>query len=308
MGLLGKRWRLFKKAVLQVAYLNDAVNDAIRYQIVKQHLINSVLNSEAVGVSPEKIINEEVVVSLTTHSTRIYTVFQTIETLLLQSVKPNRVVLYLNEDEFSFENLPTSLQRQCKRGLEIRFVKDLGVYTKLLPALQEFPDSVIITVDDDYMYPFDLLERLLSGHKSYPEAVVCFNSRILKLSDRKSLAPYSSFEMCFPKQDKLSISLMAEGFGGVLYPPQSMSKEVFDLDMIRALSPHADDLWFKAMQLLKDTPVLQLARNHTWFHTITSEMTAQDIALTHINIDKNGNDIQLKAIFDHYDLYHMITP
>ena len=51
-----------------------------------------------------------------------------------------------------------------KNGLEIRFVKDIGSYTKAIYAFKEFSESIIVTADDDIFYPKDWLKKLyLSG-------------------------------------------------------------------------------------------------------------------------------------------------
>lgn len=298
--------RLFKSAVLKLAYLEEYINNVTRYQVVKNRMVESMMNSRERGVSDQFIGDRELVVSLTSYGKRINTVFQAIESIFLQSLKPNRVILYLGENEFALDNLPLSLKKQMERGLEVRFVKDIRAYTKLVPALREFPDAVIITVDDDYMYPFDMIEGLMSAYQENSKAVCCYNSRVLKLKSDSELEPYNSFKMSFPKKNELSMQLMAEGFGGVLYPPHVMHEDVCKEELFMKLSPYADDLWFKAMQLLVDTPVLQIARNHSWFHTITSEASVQDIGLVRYNNDQNGNDPQLKAIFDFYKIYNKL--
>ena len=286
-----------------MVYLDDSLSSTVRYYVVKQQLTQQILNSKEKGTAQKEELDTKLIVSLTTHGARIHTVPFAIESIFSQTLKPDKVVLYLNKNEFSIKTLPLSLMRQAERGLDLRFVNDLGPHTKLVPALQEFPESIIITVDDDYMYPFDLIERLYSAHLSHPEAVCCSHSRIIKCKQEQALAPYDSFEMCFPDKDYQSNTLLAEGFGGVLYPPHSLSDEVFNLHNLKRLSPYADDVWFKGMELLANTPVVQIARNRSWFHSITSEITTQDIGLKHYNLGKCGNDVQLNNLFSHYDLY-----
>ena len=68
----------------------------------------------------------------------------------------------------------------------------------------------------------------------------------------------------------------------------------------------ADDLWFKAMELLNGTPVLQIARNKSWIYEMSRIESVQDTGLMNVNVTKNKNDSQLKAIFDFYHLYDRI--
>lgn len=306
MSLLGARLKLLKRAAAQAAYLDDHIDSIIRYHITKQKMLDRILNVDEQGLKTNSSMNNGIVVSLTTHGRRIHTVPFSIESLFLQTRVPDRIVLYLSKEEFSIETLPFLLRNQIKRGLEVRFVEDLGPYTKLLPALHEFPDSIIVTIDDDYMYPVDLIERLSNANAKHPEAVCCCHSRIIQKKNGIELMPYDSFEMSFPKEDLLSHNLLAEGFGGILYPPGSFTDKVFDKKCINDLSPYADDLWFKAMELIAGTPVLQVARGRDWFSSMTSEKSVQDSGLARYNNEKKGNDKQLKALFSHFDLFGSI--
>lgn len=114
------------------------------------------LNSNSKGVTNDKYGNTEIIVSLTTYGRRLYRVHLTIESLMQQSMKANRIVLWLS-DEFK-DTLPQTLLKQTKRGLDIRYCKDIRSYTKLVPSLREFPEATIITVDDDIIYEYDVLK------------------------------------------------------------------------------------------------------------------------------------------------------
>ena len=70
-----------------------------------------------------------------------------------------------------------------------------------------------------------------------------------------------------------------------------------------SLAPTADDLWWKAMELLNKTPVVQIHRYwDLWDWYIINE-TVQKGGLHNLNLGEHRNDAQLKALFDHYDLY-----
>ena len=208
-------------------------------------------------------------------------------------------MLYLSRQEFNETTIPVTLKKQTERGLEIRYVKDIGPHTKLIPALHDFPDDLIVTVDDDYMYPFDLIERLVNVHHLHPNCVCCSFSRIIR-TRLSGIAPYDSFKMNFPDETTESMSFLAEGFGGILYPPGSLHSDVFREDLFMKLAPSADDLWFKAMELLQGTPVCQVPNDKSWFIRMASEEGVQDIGLKHVNVGLHRNDEQLKAILNYY--------
>ena len=105
------------------------------------------LHSTDLGTSDDVYVpGRQVIVSLTSHGNRILDAYMAIETIMQGTMKPNRIILWLSEHDKVFSCL---LENQIKRGLEIRYVKDLGPHTKLIPALREFPEDIIITIDDD---------------------------------------------------------------------------------------------------------------------------------------------------------------
>jgi len=82
----------------------------------------------------------------------------------MQSVRPSKVLLYLDES-IQRDTLSDDLLDLEQYGLEIRMgYEDLGSHKKYLFAFQEFPDSLIITADDDLIYPADMVESLLTAH------------------------------------------------------------------------------------------------------------------------------------------------
>ena len=295
-----------KKSILNTSYLNENLQTSIKHQVQRQHLNELMLKSCESGISEELISDNEVVVSLTTYGLRINTVFLAIESIFQQTLKANQVVLYISEKQFNSDNIPISLKKQEQRGLKIRYVKDIGPYTKLLYAIKGHPDNIIITIDDDYIYPSDTIEKLVRAHSNNPKAICCHHSRIITKKDSHNLNRYESFPMTFKAEDSISSNYLAEGFGGVLYPPHSLHDDLFNEELFMKLSPHADDLWFKAMELLNRTPVLQIARNKSWIYEMSRIESVQDTGLLNINVIGSKNDSQLKALFDYYHLYELI--
>src|SRR5262249_9632292 len=66
------------------------------------------------------------VVSLTSHPSRIRHAWIAIETIFRQSRVPDRIVLVLGEDKFASRTLPRMLARQQRRGLEVLWVPHDG--------------------------------------------------------------------------------------------------------------------------------------------------------------------------------------
>lgn len=104
--------------------------------------------------SSNNLILDDVIISLTSYPKRINTVCKTIYSLLNQDVKASKIYLYLTHQEFPRKEieLPENLLELIPKGLIIKWTDNIGSYTKLIPALTEFPEKIIVTVDDDMVY------------------------------------------------------------------------------------------------------------------------------------------------------------
>ena len=88
----------------------------------------------------------QLIVSLTTHPARINYVHYTINTLLTQKLKPDKIILWLEEENFpkGESELPQQLLRLKDLGLTIEWCEKLKSYTKLIPALRKYPDDILL--------------------------------------------------------------------------------------------------------------------------------------------------------------------
>lgn len=288
-----------------VATPNLNLNKTEVFDELRQKMIDLACHSTDKGISEESVDGEQYVVSLTTHGSRIERAFQAIESIFQQSRKVQKIVLYLSDKEFQGKELPLFLQKQMERGLDIRYVKDIGPYTKLIPALRDFPDVNIITIDDDHIYPLDLIDRLISAHSMNPKVVCCINACLIEMKDGALCNTTNPFIPYYVETYTSSPHHFALGYAGVLYPPHALHEEVFNEEKFMKLCPKADDIWFKAMELLQGTPVLRLPTSLQemklfWQH---EDPTYQYMGLKKVNVDKSKNYVQLKAVLDYYKLY-----
>jgi hypothetical protein len=284
--------------------LSNASNldNIIEQKQYKSLFLQSALHSTETGVDGFNANGKNIIVSLTTHNKRIFDIWLTIESLLNQTLKPNKLILWLAEDEFDKNFIPLMLKRQQKRGLEIEFCKDLKSYKKLIPSLQKYPNQLIITADDDIVYPFDLVENLYREYKcTNNDIVLCCRVHKMILDKQNLLLPYNKWQFDYQGQET-SMLIFPTGGGGVLYPPYCFHDDIVKEDLFMNLCPHADDVWFKAMTLLKDIPCKKILCRQ-----LVMMDENQDIALERINRGQNKNDMQIKAVFNHYNLWDKLN-
>jgi len=241
----------------------------------------------------------EIIVSMTSFPGRIDTVYKSLKSVFSQSFKADRIILWLAEEQFPEKKLPDRLMEYVQLGLEIRWCdKDLRPHKKYFYAMQEFPDALIITVDDDLIYDKQMIEMLVTSYLHFPGAVSATRTHLMTADLNGNIAPYMQWGNQFSGViGKPSMQLFSTSGAGTLYPPDCMDNELFNVDNIRSLCLNADDLWFKVMQVRKGTPVVLVKANEELVYVPGS----QEEALHLENRGQNGNDIQLAKILDVYD-------
>ncbi len=168
-------------------------------------------------------------------------------------------MLYLTFDQFEDRRIPESLRdiAEVHPIFEIRnYVREIRSYRKLVPALRDFPDAVIITVDDDAAYHKHMIRDLLDLHALVPDAVLAHRVKHIKIGKPyRSWPKYRWYDFIFKKIHKSFLNLQA-GVGGVLYPPHCLKPEMLDEELFLSIAPTTDDIWFWAAAALNGYPVV----------------------------------------------------
>lgn len=235
------------------------------------------LTSGKIGITDEKRV-ADIIVSLTSFPARIYDVETTIQSLLMQKTKPNKIILWLGEEKFCNKeaDLPESLLELRKYGLSIEWCKDIGPYTKLVPALRKYPDAAIITVDDDIIYPRNLVKKLYNAFETQPEYIHC--NRITKYYI-DHLGKYHMIAGGWDYYKKPSFMQKQTGVGGVIYPPNCMYKDVIREDIFMEIAHLNDDTWFWLMGVLNGVKVNVIKNPNLILHYVGNTQEADSMYL-----------------------------
>lgn len=264
------------------------------------------LFSNRVGVSDESSSENEFIISLTSIPSRMNKLHVVIESLLRQTVKPSRIVLWLSEYDrngnriLDKEKIPFLLRRQIKRGLEISYCDDIRSYRKLLPTLQKYPGANVITADDDIIYPKDWFELLYAAHLRFPECVACYRGVKIGFDVDGRLLPYSDWPESEDNMDP-RFDIFPQGCGGIMYPKGIFNEELFNKDVFMDICLTADDIWFKAMSLHNCRKVIKLNKIHRDFPCIRESQNPNE-TLHYVNNTLGQNDVQISKVFERYNL------
>jgi hypothetical protein len=245
------------------------------------------------------------ILSFTSFAPRINFVEYSLFSILDQTIRPEKIILWLSEEDFpgKEKDIPDSLKRYGSFDFEIRFVREnFKSYKKLYYALQKFPEYVIVTFDDDVYYKPQWLEKLYNAYLKDPEHVIAHRVHMISFNNKR-IEFYKNWKR---RNTVLSFLNFSTGAGGILYPPRSLYKDAGNHELFLALCPNADDIWFYVMALLQNTKIRRVKNGYRRaldFDYIFSGEYMVIPKLTDVNVKKNQNDIQLKNVLEHYCLY-----
>ncbi|WP_444928488.1 glycosyltransferase family 2 protein [Microbulbifer sp. SSSA002] len=274
-------------------------------------LEQSALGSHTSGVG--NTAKHNIIVSLTSYGKRIHDIHLCIESLFQQSLKADLIVLWLSVKEFPGHSLPSLLTKQLQRGLRVEFVdEDLGPYTKYFYALQQFPDSLIITVDDDILYPVDTIDMLYQSYIKSPEYIFCHRAHRIAVDKQGNILPYRQWRTTRESwrcdmNVKPSYRVFPTGVGGVLYYPGALHPDALNKDKFLALCPNADDIWLKAMSMRQGVRCARVADVRFWRDRFLTIPGCQASGLKKQNLKgKSGNDRKIRSVFSEYQLARLL--
>ena len=206
----------------------------------------------------------ELVVSISSNIKNFDKLPATIYSILNQNIKPDRFILWLDENECDLLNLPYEITRFVKNGLEIKFVKDLNSYTKTVNAFKEFYESIIVTAEDYVYYQKDWLSKLYISYITCPNNIHVHKAKNIN----KTCKQITNLSNClFAREEKARYNYMVINQGGILYPPKCFSKEAMREPIFLKYAPNSPDIWFWVMALAQNRKI-RLVKNHNHINYI----------------------------------------
>lgn len=244
----------------------------------------------------------DVVVSLTSYGERaVHAMPYAVYSLMCQTVLPDRIVVWLDDTNWSDDKLSVLHKKLQALGVEFRYTEDIRSYKKLLPTLKLYPDSVIITVDDDMYYHPQLVEKLMEAYKASDGKTVLGPRGVKEAEKDGEFDIYAHW----PEGKENDTDVCMVGCEGILYPPHIFDAEVFNQEVFMRIAPTTDDIWFWAMERLSGakTKVCHRGIRNAVVDRINMYFPMeQKDNLFYTNGAGGQNEKQLRAIIAHYQL------
>jgi hypothetical protein len=205
---------------------------------------------------------DNVFVSLTSIFKNQHILLKTLESIKLQTIKPNKCYIFLSEEPFLLDTgFPNKIITNTKLNnfiledpmFEIRWVENEGSYRKLIPLLKEKwnDDCLIITIDDDTVYDNRLIENYVNDYMIHD---CCINYRgfTLKINNFENIN-YNNHDTL----KKLNLYNFFTGKGGVLYHPKFFKNTktndlIFNKELYLKDFSKCDDIWFNFIRILNN--------------------------------------------------------
>lgn len=244
---------------------------------------------------------KKLIVSITSYPARIHYVHSVLSSIFAQTMKPDEIVLYLAQEQFPAKesNLPGVLSEMIRSGnVKLRWVDDLKPHKKYFFAFQEYPNDLVITIDDDMIYAPDMIEILYNSYLRHPNAVSALRAHLMMFSERYGILPYERWILKYNRiVDCPSQQLFCTGCAGVLYPVQLFDQALLNKEAILNHCIYADDIWLKLMEIVCDIPVV--LADHQHYPQIIEG--SQSTKLADMNISERMNDKQLEDSMNWFD-------
>ena len=143
---------------------------------------SSYSSDDLVQNNSSRRIKRRVIASLTTMPDRYHKIIKTLRSLNNQTYQLDAIYLSLPERSKRLDIPYPPVTAEISELCTVVRCPDYGPITKILGGLlqESDPNTIIITFDDDMIYPPDLVSALINYHEQYPESAIGSSGMLLR--------------------------------------------------------------------------------------------------------------------------------
>ncbi len=239
-----------------------------------------------------------IIVSITSTHYRIKYLSGVIKSLLNNTAKPYKIIIYLSQTSFLIDegiiNIPEDLQKLIDENeiVELKYVENIGPHRKYYYAMLEYKNNLILTLDDDHICPKNLIELFAKACEKYPHCIISGSGKNIKNQNYKTWVHLNKEGGLFNN------TYLGGGLMGSLYNPNMFDDAFFNLKEIMEYAPTSSEMWINCYLLKKNIPIFYLNQNDFYPKPIfpLSLPFNFDNTLTKIHIDDNKKHKILKKL------------
>lgn len=234
-----------------------------------------------------------IIASLTTYPKRFDRLLKTLPYILNQSLYFEQLCIVI-DDDLSIEDVKKyeDLKKLDNRIQILKGEKKWKSANKLLTTYKEYSNDIIITCDDDMLYPSNAFKQMYDVWKNNQDCIVAqeINPAYIDLVTVKYL---NSFDVMLRQKEFGKYLTMC-----CLFPPKALENtEAYDYEKFEFITHgNHDELWFWLQTTMKGIYVIGL--DYTVSYQIDGvAMPYDDSALTHIN----GNPKEIEGYIERFN-------
>ncbi|MDN4472017.1 hypothetical protein [Demequina zhanjiangensis] len=236
------------------------------------------------------------IVSYTSHGVRASKAWRTAVSIGAGKVRPKRIILWLEPGDASRAD-SWRWRRLSRRGLEVGQAEvGLGPHNKYFHALGVSVElrEVLVTADDDIIYPRDWLDglRSRSGYPAQAERVTAYRAREVVRTGTGGLAPYRTWP--FATDATSPADMFLTGVSGVAYPPEFCELALVQARGFSRLCPKADDVWLNRLAREGGFEIQLVEGQSVDFPAV---LGTRNTGLSRDNVVRDANDEQIRLTF-----------
>lgn len=297
----GTEHRIFEEADLQDSALRNSNGYKLNSEVVEIFEKDFFRKYHIHLCNAFNYFRKKIIVSLTSYPKRTNNIeiVKCIESIINQTLKPDKIILYLTSSQYpnKLKDIPQYLLNFYKsKSIDIQFRNDIiKPHTKWFYAFQEYPNDLVITVDDDIIYPNDLFESLYDEWKNNQNCIIASRCHIMtyangRASKYKKFIQYKTLNHSYKLYNE---NLFLTGVGGVLYNVSLFNKEkIFNIDLIKNTYLTVDDVYLNKIIKEQQIPIICINKYNDY---AVGDTVLQGLNETGLWVDnlKNVNDIAI---------------
>jgi len=237
------------------------------------------------------LLKSKIYVNVTTYPAREYFLYLMLKNFKNQTLKPDKIILWLADTEYDKNNLSNSIKKCIEENLitEIRYVPN--IYGHKRWEIQKYePNAYNINIDDDIYYPDTYVEELYNESLKYQSHPSVYLSNSLEfINTKRVLKP-----PIFPLSNKNRILSGMTCMPPYVFPVNSFKKVEFRDKYVK----YCDDSWVNAWLINNriDVHVLYGLNEKKWVDSGMSIPESRQVSVwRNINSKLNKNKILRKV-------------
>ena len=218
--------------------MNDIIKAYIKYKYKKEY---------------SDLFNAPIIVNITTWPKRDNCLFEMLSNLKNQTLYPDKIILWISEEEYDKNNLPESIQKCINNKLlsDVMFVQKNTYCHKRFECFNKFNNCYNIFLDDDILYKPNFIEELFNASKLHQSCVTVYSSNSLnynglKVEKSKIITKPSHYN-----------NFMG---GRCCFPPYIISNDVLteNIELRDIYVKKCDESWLKPFLIRHDIKIYSL--------------------------------------------------